>query len=132
MNLETKITTMQAITRQAIDRFRQEQWRRAAPPCAASEGWQIGDRETFILARARAETFLERARWAFPIAVEVMGQVADAMGWPWITPQCWKWTNVWSVDYYIGYAKDRALTASVGVDVWGEGFDYEPDWVPRL
>lgn len=146
MSLDAEITTIQEITQQSIDRFRQEQWQRIATQHMDGEGGKPGDQEAFMTAWTRAETFLERARWAFAIAVDVMGRVADTMGWPWITPLRWTWHSFWSVEYLMGYAKGRVsttngdggtpvistYTALVSVDVWGEDHTYEPDWVPEL
>ena len=146
MNLETEITTIQEITGQSIERFRQEQWQRMAARHVDGDGCKLGDRETFMEARAGAETFLGRARWAFPIAVDVMGEVADAMGWPWMTPLRCRWLSFWCAEYLMGYVKGRAYTANghegtpslstytafVSVDVWGEDHAYEADWVPEL
>lgn len=146
MNLETQITTIQEIRRQSRERFRQERWQRIAARRIDGDGCELGDREIFLAARARAETFVERACWAFPLAVEAIGEVADAMGWPWVTPQRWKWRNFWRVEYLMGYAAGKAhtaignedslqvvtYTASVSIDLWAEGCAYEPDWVPEL
>ena len=145
MNLETPIAAIQEIRGQSLERFRQERWQRLAARRLDGDGCELGDRESFLAARARAETFLERARWAFPLAVEAMGEVADAMGWPWVTPQRWKWRNFWRVEYLMGYAAGKTYavggdedsqvltyTASVSIDLWGEGCAYEPDWVPEL
>lgn len=145
MNLETQIAAIQEIRGQSLERFRQERWQRLAARRLDGDGCELGDRESFLAARARAETFLERARWAFPLAVEAMGEVADAMGWPWVTPQRWTWRNFWRVEYLMGYAAGKThavgsdedsqvltYTASVSIDLWGEGCAYEPDWVPEL
>jgi hypothetical protein len=144
--LDTEIVAIQEITEQSIDRFRQEQWQRMAARHIDGDGCKLGDRGAFMAAQAGAEAFLERARWAFPIAAEVMGEVADAMGWPWVIPLRWKWLNFWSAEYLMGYATGRTCpvngqegkhevstyTASVSIDVWGQDHAYEPDWVPEL
>ena len=90
MNLDTEIATIQEMAGQSIERFRQEQWQRMAARHVGGDGCKLGDRETFMAARARAERFLERARWALPIAIDVMGEVVDAMGWFWMTPLRWR------------------------------------------
>ena len=145
MNLEIEIATIQEIRRLSLERFRQERWQKLAAQSIDGDGCELGDREAFLAARAGAETFVERARWVFPLAVEAMGQVADAMGWPWVTPQRWTWLNFWRAEYLMGYATGKAhaagsdrdsqvLTymASVSIDLWAEGCAYEPDWVPEL
>ncbi len=146
MNLETQIATIQEITRQSIERFRQKQWQRVVARSIDGGECTLGDCETFMAGRARAEALVEKARRAFPIAVEAMGEVADAMGWPWVTPGRWKWLNFWRVEYLMGYAAGKACTASsgegilkvctctasVGIDVWRDAEEYEPDLVPVL
>jgi len=148
MNLDTEITTIQEITGQSIERFRQEQWQKmdASASGIDRDGCRLGDYEAFITAQTRAETFLERARWAFPIALEMMAEVANTMSWPWITPVRWTWFICWGAELLIGYVRERvytadgqagtlrirACTAEVGIDVWGEAYAHEPDWVPDL
>jgi hypothetical protein len=145
MNLETEIAAMQEIRRQSLERFRQERWRRLVAMNVDGDGCALGDSEAFLAARAGAETFMARARWAFPLAVEAMGEVADAMGWPWLTPQRWTWRNFWCAEYLLGYATGKAhpagsdrdsqvsiYTASVSIDLWAEGCACESDWVPEL
>ena len=138
MNLETEIATIQEIRRLSLERFRQERWQRLAARHVDGDGCELGDRETFLAARAGAETFVERARWAYPRAVEAMGEVADAMGWPWVTPQRWTWLNFWRAEYLMGYATGKAhpaggnqdsqvltYTASVSIDLWAITVDDE-------
>jgi hypothetical protein len=144
--LDTEIAVIREMQQQSFERFDCEQWQvLAARHVSDSHGFKLGDRQAFAAARVRAETFFDRGRWVLAIAVDVMTELADAMGWVLLVPTYEDWSSYWKVEYLMGYASGRAhadgahaetrvstYTVSVGIDIWEHDHSYDPDWVPEL
>lgn len=99
MTVDT-VDAIREMTLEKIDKFRQERLDGMTGDIESSLG---SHRDVLSRWSEWWTTWVDIGKWAFPIAVEEMGRVADAMGWPCLVPKWFTTRGFWAIQWIMGY-----------------------------